>query len=47
MNKNYKIINNKFNNKNIFFKNQKPKTKKKIFIYIFINVKENFMLIIF
>jgi len=48
MNKNYKIINNKFNNKNIFFKNQKPKMqKKKIFIYIFINVKENFMLIIF
>ena len=36
MYKNYKIINNKFNNKNIFFKNQKPKTKKKnIYIYIY------------
>jgi len=37
MNKNYKIINNKFNNKNIFFKNQKPKMQKKkkyLFIYL-------------
>ena len=35
MNKNYKIINNKFNNKNIFFKNQKPKIKKK-YLYIYL-----------
>ena len=33
MYKNYKIINNKFNNKNIFFKNQKPK-KKYLYIYL-------------
>ena len=38
MYKNYKIINNKFNNNNIFFKNQKPKMQKKkknIYIYIY------------
>jgi len=35
MYKNYKIINNKFNNKNIFFKNQKTKTKKK-YLYIYL-----------
>jgi len=36
MYKNYKIINNKFNNKNIFFRKQKPKTKKKKkYLYIY------------
>ena len=34
MYKNYKLINNKFNNKNIFLKTKKQK-KKIIYIYIY------------
>ena len=36
MYKNYKIINNKFNNKNIFLKTKNQKAKKKKIIYIYI-----------
>jgi len=36
MYKNYKLINNKFNNKNIFLKTKNQKAKKKNYLHIYL-----------